>query len=150
MPSARSNKRLRLPGYDYHCPGAYFITVVTRGRERLFGRIRDGQVYHSAEGAIAVSTWHSIPQHHRGVRLDAFVVMPDHLHGILVLDSSPLSLPDLVALFKAATTREINRLRGSPGAAIWHRSYHERIIRDDGEWNRIRRYIENNPRDWVD
>lgn len=101
------------------------------------------------------------------VALDAFVVMPDHFHGIVVLSGSdegnpcetagsannpgaflrrhPRSLGSLMAGFKSATTRRINTLRGSPGRAVWQSNYHEHVIRNERELAGIRTYIENNP-----
>jgi REP element-mobilizing transposase RayT len=147
MPPIRK-QHLRLPDYDYRRPGAYFITIVSARRRTIFGIIRGGQMHLSLEGAIASAIWSCIPAHCAGVRLDAMVVMPDHVHGILVLQSSRHSLSQVVGLFKAATTREINRKGLHPGGPIWQRSFYERVIRDDEEWLRVRRYIEDSPRRW--
>lgn len=101
-------------------------------------------------GAIVQAVWRSIPHHHRCVGLDAFVIMPDHLHGILVFESQVRSLAEIVGLFKAASSREINRARESPGGVVWQRSFHDRIIRNDQALWSIRRYIDENPRKWVE
>ena len=146
--SSTPRQYLRLRNYDYRRPGAYFLTMVTANRRHIFGRIRGGRMLLSPEGMVAAAVWESIPTHHPGVDLDAMVVMPDHLHGILVIQYSPLTLMQLVALYKGATTRDINRLRATPGGAVWQRSFYERVNRNEGEWRRLRRYIEDNPRRW--
>jgi REP element-mobilizing transposase RayT len=138
----------RFPGFDYRQPGAYFVTFCTWRRRRILGRVVDGVVRVSAAGLIVRDTWEAIPDHYPGISLDAFVVMPDHVHGIIVIESVDKSLVEIVGSFKSASAREINLARGSPGAAVWQRSYHDRIIRDDREWWSVRRYIDDNPRDW--
>jgi REP element-mobilizing transposase RayT len=138
----------RFPGFDYRQPGAYFVTFCTWRRRRILGRVVDGVVRVSAIGALVETVWASIPRHHPGVLLDTFVVMPDHVHGILVFESPVRSLTEIVSLFKAASTREINRMCQSPGRVVWQRSFYERIIRDHAEWARIRTYIADNPRNW--
>jgi len=143
-----SRKRLRLAGFDYRQAGAYFITICTWRWERVLGTVTDGQVHLSVMGAIVEAAWRSIPLHHPGVAIDAFVVMPHHVHGILVFRSSVQSLGEVVGKFKAASTRGINQLRRTPGARVWHRSYYDHIIRDDRDWWRVRRYIDDNPRNW--
>jgi REP element-mobilizing transposase RayT len=101
-----------------------------------------------AVGQIVKSGWHSIPEHRTGVRIDAFVVMPDHVHGILWIDRSHLHLGDIIGLFKAATTREIHRRVPLIGGPVWQRGFHDRIIRDDRELFAIRQYIKLNPVRW--
>ncbi len=81
-PHRHHRRSIRLRGYDYTCPGAYFITVVTWGRECLFGEILDGEMQMNELGAVAQSCWQEIPAHFPNVQLDAYVVMPNHIHGI--------------------------------------------------------------------
>ena len=82
QPDRRSH---RLPEYDYSQPGAYFVTILVKDRQCIFGEIFDGDVHLSAEGKIVEQIWKQIPQHHENVELDVFVVMPNHLHGIIWL-----------------------------------------------------------------
>ena len=92
-----------------------------------------------------------------GSRTDQFVVMPNHLHGIVWLESdpagtrfiAPLSLGGLVRAFKARCARAISQAWRRPGATVWQRNYHERIVRDEAELDRIRQYILENPFNWV-
>lgn len=80
IPSARAT------WWQYHWAGAYFITICTQNRQHLFGTIKNGIMHLTPLGAIADVLWHEIPRHHTGVELGAFVVMPNHIHGILILD----------------------------------------------------------------
>ena len=144
----RRRKRLRRPGFDYNAPGAYFVTIMTWRSARVLGEILRGRMLLSPVGTIVQQVWHSIPAHRTGVRLDAFVVMPHHIHGIIVIDEGCFTLGEIVNLFKAATTRAVNRERGTPGFLFWQRGFHDRIIRDDVAWVRIARYIDDNPRRW--
>src|SRR5579862_862143 len=82
-------RSLRLSGYDYSQAGAYFITACTHGRVMLFGEVIDCSVRLNELGAIVQQTWDDLPTHYRGVDLDAFVVMPNHVHGIIVLADQP-------------------------------------------------------------
>lgn len=139
-------KRLRSASWDYRTPGAYFVTICTWRRRAIFGRIARGEVRLSEFGLIVDAAWRAIPAHCPGVAIDAFVVMPDHVHGVLVLMQSTQTLGQVVNLFKGAASRGINRLRGTPGAPVWQRSFHDWIIRDDAAWAGIARYIADNPR----
>ena len=110
------------------------------------------------------AVWQDLPRHFPGIDLDAFVVMPNHVHGILILHGRgtacraptmafgqpvPGSIATIVRSFKAAATRGVNLLRGTPGAPVWQRGYYEHIIRSSGELDRLRAYIETNPLRWA-
>lgn len=119
-------------------------------------------------GTVAETVWRAIPAHFPHVRLDAFVVMPDHIHGVVVTtpvgipktgrgsDSDPAagrptgapscSVGAIIGLYKSAVSRRINQLRDTPGAPVWQRDHYENIVRDDDALRRIRAYIEANPR----
>jgi REP element-mobilizing transposase RayT len=154
--SNRHHRRsVRLPGYDYTSAGAYFVTIVSRNRELLF---EDSRFKEAAERA-----WLALPVTNSHVTLDQHVVMPNHFHGIIWLNGprrggsrtaptdvarQPKSLGRLIGAFKTTSTKTINLLRNTPGVPIWQRNYYERIIRDDNELNRVRRYILDNPAKW--
>ncbi|MBI1280876.1 MAG: hypothetical protein GC179_22320 [Anaerolineaceae bacterium] len=159
----------RLQGYDYSQEGAYFVTICTHGREHQFGVIQDGEFNPSAIGTIAFEDWQMITSHYPSVELDLFVVMPNHVHGIVFLvgaefippaanQPSPISkygfLSQVIAGYKAGVTRRVNKLDNPTGrinpapTKIWQRSFHDHIIRNDGELNRIREYVMNNPKLW--
>jgi len=84
-PDRRRRRSIRLRGYDYGSPGAYFVTIVTQGRECLFGQVVNGEMGLNDEGQVARSCWEAIPDHFPAVELDAFVIMPNHVHGIIAI-----------------------------------------------------------------
>ncbi len=151
----------RLRGYDYAQPGAYFVTICTQNRECLFGEIVDGAMHLNQMAEMVATVWNDLPQHYSGVDVDAFVIMPNHVHGIVMLSAGQprgvaptLSLPDVVHRFKSLTTARYRRgaaREGWPAFAgrLWQRNYYEHVIRDEGEMNRVREYIVNNPADWA-
>jgi REP element-mobilizing transposase RayT len=153
-------RSIRLQTYDYTRAGAYFITVCTARRECLFGQIRDGAMFSNAAGECVARAWNALPQRYQCVALDAFVVMPNHIHGVIRLgDSADASAPgpqvsrslgDIVRAFKSLSAVAVNRVIGRQGRPLWQRNYYERIIRDDEEWNRVREYIARNPTRWDD
>ena len=163
---SHNRKSIRLKEWDYTEPGAYFVTICTHRREHLFGRVVDGVMELNELGEIVRACWDELPTHFPRVELDAFVVMPNHVHGIIVImaddivgatHASPLhprgpaphSLGAIVGSFKSAVTRRINILRGTPGARVWQRNYWEHIIRNERVLNAIRRYIVYNPDRWT-
>lgn len=115
-PQCHRRRSIRLRGYDYAQPGAYFVTLVTRDRACVFGEVVDGQMRLNACGATVRACWEDIPTHFPRVQLDAFVIMPNHIHGVLrILDQpSPMEpvgarhavpLPHAVPPPDAATPR---------------------------------------------
>ncbi len=151
MTTKRPRRRsLRLREYDYTQPGAYFITICTSQRTPLFDAARHRE--------ILEEVWAGLPTHYSHVALDAFVIMPDHMHGIIFIrDADPVgagfkpaptntqALPEVVRGFKTFSARKINALRGTTGISVWQRSYYEHIIRNESDLNEIRQYIEFNP-----
>ena len=156
----RGRQSIRLPGYDYAQPGAYFITVCTYHRIHLFGEIANDIVRLSEFGHLVQAVWDDLPNHYAHVVTDAFVIMPNHIHGIIVLDPpigaglkpAPTKgnhgLTEIVRGLKTFSARHINKRRNTTGTHIWQRGYHEHIIRNDGSIDRIREYIVNNPMKW--
>ncbi len=200
VPNRYHRRSIRLDGYDYRHPGAYFITVVVQERLCLFGEIREGEMRLSPMGQIVRRAWEDLPDHYPQVVLDEFCIMPNHVHGIIVLgkdatgrgvgghigppvrgagrggstavrqalgDESKIDsqastaasqtrpykmtrhgLPEIVRAFKSFSARQINALRRMPGAPVWQRNYYEHIVRNEAEWERIRRYIDQNLAQW--
>ena len=142
-PEKHHRRSIRLPGFDYARPGGYFVTICTHERGCLFGDVVDGQMVLNEYGRVAESSWQSIPRHFSHVRLDAFVVMPNHVHGVIVIRGRGEAFAA-----KSVSTRKINRIRGTPGIPLWQRNYYEHIIRDEADWNEIRSYISENPLRW--
>ena len=145
-------RSLRLPGYDYSQAGAYFITACIHNRAMLFGGVIDGDVRLNEMGTIVQQTWDDLPTHYHGINLDAFIVMPNHVHGIIILaDASERrhAIPEIVRGFKTFSARRVNERVGEPGA-LWQRGYYEHVIRNAKALDRIRAYIANNPARWAD
>ena len=172
--SAR-RKSIRLEGHAYASPGAYFLTMCTAHRRSLFGRVANGRMVENRNARIVRGCWFDPPYHYPHVSLDAFVVMPDHVHGIVVLGETHRAdpgrdgdaraglkpaptgcgpptypgvrhgLPEVVRALKTFSARWINTTRNTPGAAVWQRGYYERIIRDERGLTLARKYIKANP-----
>jgi REP element-mobilizing transposase RayT len=154
-------RNLRLPGYDYTSEGTYFVTICTQDRRRVLGEVIDGSFQANAAGNIVKECWCELPYHYAGLALDAFVVMPNHMHGVLAflddvgaglkpaLGIKPRrSLSEVVRAFKTFSARRINELRGTRGVAVWQRAYYEHIVRGEKGLSEIRRYIADNPGNW--
>ncbi|MEN9336809.1 MAG: hypothetical protein RLZZ500_1796 [Bacteroidota bacterium] len=154
----------RLQGYDYGSNGIYFITINTKNRKHYFGTItaetHNGASLQATEiGKIAQTYWADITNHYPFVTVDAFVVMPDHMHGILIFnnpekkDWTPNSfgvqsnnLAAVIRGFKSSTKRYANQ---NNIEFEWQPRFHESIIRDENALNTVRRYIINNPIKWL-
>jgi putative transposase len=144
-------RSIRLKGYNYSTTGAYFITICTHDREQLFGDIVDGTMALNELGNIIQLHWQKLEKHHANLILDRSVVMPNHLHGIMILDSSledSKSISGIVGSFKTFSARGINKIRKLKGIPVWQRNYYERIIRNEVELDCVRQYIVNNPMKW--
>jgi REP element-mobilizing transposase RayT len=150
-------RSIRLRGRDYSAPGTYLLTICACSH--LFGRVQTGVMILSRFGEIARECWTDLPNHFSHVRLDAFIVMPDHVHGILVVGRrsgrasaigriGPGSLGAVVRSFKSAVTARINSERGARPGGIWQRNYFDQIIRSRADLDRVRRYIRDNPVRW--
>jgi REP element-mobilizing transposase RayT len=169
-PDRHQRRSIRLRDWDYAANGAYFVTLVTHARAALFGDIVAGAMRLTAIGEIAQTCWQAIPDHFNQVELDEFVVMPNHVHGIVMIlgDTSadvgatdsvaptmragPArgSLGAIIGQFKSVVTKRIRQLPEYSATPIWQRNYHERIIRNDRELNAMRDYIANNPARWAE
>ena len=166
-PEKRRRRSTRLPGYDYAQPGAYFVTLCVQQRECLLGEIESAGMACNEAGAMIEMWWRELPRKFPACSGDAFVVMPNHMHGIIVIDElagadarhkdahTSASLPRIVQWFKTMTTnayiRGVDERGWMPFARrLWQRNYYEHIVRDEIDLNRIREYILNNPLNWED
>jgi len=138
---------MRLPGYDYRLPGYYFVTICTKDRQSLFGSIDGQQMHLNSFGRAVEHCWLDLPNHYR-CTLDAFVVMPNHVHGIIIIPDAQHPLTEIARGFKTFSAAAANRLRQSPGATLWQRSFYERIIRTERDLENVRAYIRLNPERW--
>ena len=143
----------RLIGYDYGQPSLYFVTVCTADRAPLLGQIIDGAPHLSPAGRATQHAWETLPLRFPSIVLDAFIVMPDHVHGILAIGADPNhpATPTLAAvlrIFKSVSGIDGKRTLGRTGQPFWQRSYHDRILRHDRELTLARQYILDNPARW--
>ncbi len=160
-PDIHHRKSIRLNHYDYSESGAYFITVCTKNFEHYFGNIQNGKMNLSMIGQIVHNEWIRTKQIRKNVALDEFIIMPNHFHGIIIINSvgaywnTPLqrtfkspsnNLGAIVRSFKSSVKRWCNK--NNFANFQWQRNYYEHIVRNDFELNRIRKYIINNPINW--
>ncbi|MFA6522383.1 MAG: transposase [Patescibacteria group bacterium] len=161
-------KFIRLPEYDYSQEGYYFVTICTKYRGQYFGRIQNGNMIQNMIGKIANEYWMQIPRHFNNVCLDKWIIMPDHVHGIIVIKNNeshavgannywPLqdvpwqtqlsqSISSIIRAYKIGVAKWCHE--NQMNDFQWQRSFHDRIIRTESELNRIRAYIKNNPKNW--
>jgi putative transposase len=167
-PDKHARRSIRLRGYDYTHRGAYAVTLCIYQRECILGVVASGKAISNELGRLVKACWEEIPVHFPNTDLDMFVVMPNHVHGIIVLRDSlntgmkqgttphaesfgrPVSgsLPTIVRSFKSATTRRVNETRNTPNMPVWQRNYYEHIIRNEDALHRMREYIALNPLHW--
>ena len=166
-PHRRRSPRLR--DYDYTQPGAYFITICAKDRDCVFGHVMDGSMHLNKVAQIVQEEWLGTAFIRREIDLDEFILMPNHVHGIVVIKDdavgatgrsplrahsmprsgpAPRSLGSFVAGFKAGSTKRINQHRETPGVPVWQRNYYEHVVRDEEDLRRIQKYIANNPLAW--
>jgi putative transposase len=157
-------RTIRSKYHDYRNPDIYFITLCTRNKNHLFGKIINEQMILNPYGKIVLNEWMNTPMIRPSIAIDQFAIMPNHFHGLIeILDvrawrrhaptprlfSRPLanSISTIIGSFKSIVTKRINKLRSSPDG-IWQTNYYERIIRSEQELERVREYIRNNPKNW--
>src|SRR5215210_8089620 len=155
-------RSIRMNGYDYTRDGAYLVTICTQDRVRLFGTVVNGYMQMNECGREVANCWMWLAERYLYVHLDQWIVMPDHIHGIVVVAdrtggagrggsrTAPTStkrktLGRLIGAFKTVSTKCINNVRSTPGAKVWQRNYYEQVVRDGLQLHRVRRYIANNP-----
>jgi REP element-mobilizing transposase RayT len=147
-----------LQHYDYSRGGIYYVTICSQNRECLFGEINKGHLKLNLIGKLIDHFWQKIDEKYSDVHIDQFIVMPNHLHGLIIIKNhcshrgeatAPLqSLGKIIAWYKYESTKNVNRLCQSPGVRLWQRNYYDRIIRNENEYDRIKKYILNNPARW--
>ena len=158
-PDRHQRRSVRLKGYDYSQSGDYFVTVVTLNRLPVLGEIVDGEMLLNSTGQSVADAWEWLANRYPHIELDEFVVMPNHLHGIIVISNdvkggsrtAPTArkpLGRLVAAFKTVSTKQVNIAHGTPGQPLWQRNFYEHVIRNEEELDRIREYIATNPMKW--
>ncbi len=166
-----NRKTTRKQNWDYGWPGSYFITLVTHNRLKLFGDITDGEMVLSNIGTFVVEEWNKSFDLRLELFCSTFILMPDHLHAIVRIDKEndydlegfvqrdsgnsfgvayrpPKSISSFVAGFKSAITKRINIHRNTPKVPVWQSRFHCHIIGGLEEYERIKFYIINNPKNY--
>lgn len=164
-PDKHHRKSIRLKDYDYSKNGYYFITICSKNREYLFGEIRRGTIFCALNqgGKIADQCWKEIAIHYENVIIDEFIIMPNHIHGIIIINNErvqdiepprrnqfqhiiPGSIGSIIRGFKIGVTKWFRN--NTDIHQIWQKGFYEHIIRNDDELNNIRKYIQDNPHKW--
>jgi REP element-mobilizing transposase RayT len=158
-------KYIRLKNFDYSQTGYYFITICVKNGYELFGEILNGKMNLNEYGNIAKNELLNIPSRYENVQIDKFIIMPNHIHMIVVIYKAELmnqterinpfptkvDIPNIIGKYKAGVTRAVGNAfmrSGIMRSEIWQKRYHDRIIRDEEENNRIWKYIDENPLNW--
>jgi len=162
---------MRLKDHDYSEVGSYFLTMCAYENKRLFGEIKNGEMHLNQYGKIVILTWNDLINHIANIELGEFVIMPNHIHGIVnivepakityeksegdlsglkIAKTHPPQTPvsEIVRQFKSFSAMRINNLRRMRGTAVWQKDYYERIIRTEKAYMKIAEYIHNNPFQW--
>ena len=160
-PELHRRRSIRLKHYDYAQAGLYYFTICAQSRLEIFGEVIHGEMRLNHAGQIAWSVWESLPGRYPSIELDSFIVMPNHIHGIICIVGSELSetavpsdsFTTIIGAFKSLLTLEY--IRGVKGGMLppfakqlLQRNYFEHVIRNNESLCRIREYIENNPAQW--
>ena len=156
----RSRKPNRLQYYDYSNAGWYYVTICTKDHKAHFGIVEKDTMVLNEIGKIADKCWEKIETLHKNIELDNYVVMPNHIHGIIVIndvgdanfasptpDRTKMELCKLIQQFKRAVSLQIKSMNLKQNFC-WQRSFYDRIIRSENELFNIRQYIEQNPLKW--
>ena len=176
-PQKHHRRSIRLPNYDYSQAGAYYITIVTWQRECLFGSVVDEEMGLSKFGLVAKQQWEKLPKRFPNIELGVYVIMPNHMHGIIIITDGrgtagqftvlilPIprraptreqfqrpvkgSIPTIIRSYKSAVSYRINLMRGTQDSPIWQRNYYEHIIRNEKDLQNKTDYIKANPMLWA-
>ncbi|OGL39994.1 MAG: hypothetical protein A3C43_06245 [Candidatus Schekmanbacteria bacterium RIFCSPHIGHO2_02_FULL_38_11] len=151
-------KSIRLKGYDYSNSGIYFITICTKDRELYFKKFSELK-------EILKQQWQKIPEKFFNIQLDEFIIMPNHIHGIITVGATLAvaqkkragarpapTIGEIIGRFKSSCVNDwikyIDENKLNLNGKFWQRNYYEHIIRNENELNKIREYIQNNPLKW--
>lgn len=139
-----SRKYPRLSGYDYQTLNYYFLTLCTHQHRCIFGP--PGRI--NQLGCIAAQDFVRIPTIYPGIRIDKYVVMPNHIHVIVVIEdpNNTPGISQIIALYKTGVTKQIRSIK--PGMQVWQRSFYDHIIRNQESYEEIWTYIDGNPQKW--
>jgi putative transposase len=156
-------KKHRSPAIDYSFPGLYFVTICTKNKTHHFGKVKNGNMILNTMGEKAHTLWNEQTEHFENIKLYDFIVMPNHIHGIInILNTertdgyNPVrvikqkriqKLPVIISSYKSAVSREINKI-SEYKVFEWQASFYDRLIRNEDEFEAISVYIVKNPLNW--
>jgi len=158
-----NRRSIRLRSYNYAQAGKYFVTICIHDRrQRLFGDVANGKMIENDHGNIVRNCWDDLSVRYSHIQLDEFAIMPNHIHGIIVIRDAancdraptktvkprPITLGNIVAYFKYQSTKQINSIRQHGIEKVWQRNYFEHVIRNEESLFVIRNYIRDNPIKW--
>jgi len=156
-PQFPRRKPNRLLEFNYSNSGVYFVTICTKGRKEFLSKIKTGigtepRIELSRIGYEIEHTINNINQNYQGIEIESYVIMPNHVHLLVVIESeeTKLSLSDVVGRLKSFTTRRFNQIYRSKNHVLWQRSFYDHIVRDDDDYANVRNYIDLNPWKWKD
>ena len=157
MTELPKRKNTRLKEFDYSQSSYYFVTICLKNRKEFFSNIVNSELILTEFGKVLDKVWNNLPKYYN-VELDYYIIMPDHFHGIIILDNTlkvkddlenkPLTLSDIIGKFKSFSTRQIRDLLDINNEFEWQKSFYDRIIRNEKELYNIRKYIQENPLRW--
>jgi putative transposase len=157
LPVRRPTRR---QDFDYSTAAIYFVTICTQNRRDLFGAIETARMQPNQFGRLVQEASFELPDHYARLTLDAFTLMPNHVHGVLALvdpvgaglrparAANHHGLSEIVGVFKSFSSRRIAELDGSLRGKVWQRSFYDHIIRNAQDLKNVRRYIFPNPARW--
>ncbi len=144
---------VRLQNYDYSGEGIIFITICCQDRKHRFGKVRNEFMCLNSLGSIAFNVWMNLIKRFEGLELDTFQVMPNHIHGILIMTHrNTTSLSKIIGAYKSEVFMKCLHLYKSHNkqmGKLWQRNYYEHIIRDHSDLVNCQAYIKNNPINWT-
>lgn len=156
----KQRKPNRLINYDYSNYGWYFVTICTQNMVHRFGKISNGKIILNDIGKIVNDAWFNIPNHYPNVELDEFIIMPNHIHGIIIINYKNIVGDENFRPLQQHKTNLSNVIKGFKISVQkmcrnnnfisfkWQRSFYDRIIRNEKELYKIRKYIQQNPLKW--
>jgi REP element-mobilizing transposase RayT len=150
-------KLIRLQEFDYSMPWWYYVTICTKNMKCWFGKVKNGKMKLNTLGKCVESFWGNIPEHYLSVKMDYYVIMPNHFHGIIILNNpvetghAPFlrkghNLGNVVGSFKSAVSKWAHQ--NNFPTFQWQPRFYDHIIRNEKDLHRIRTYIKNNPIKW--
>ena len=135
-------KNPRLKGYDYTSENYYFLTICTHKKQCIFGKTDEKNALREIAGEGILK----IPEHYKGIKVDKFVVMPNHVHLLVYVSGGQIDINTVIGSYKSYVTRMIHKT--NPDLQVWQDSFHDHIIRNEKSYQNIWSYIEANPMNW--